>query len=249
MHAFDQLVFTGLSMPQAQGPKANAWLGNALVDRGGAKGWRAGVDVTGALRVEVSCGATRDLYSSSMWGGGTRHQMTQAPAGVRKEEELPCCLEPSRVQYFWAVLDASTRCGEGRARRARTETKSCNAAPMTREPSQDQSSTQEAQRKAQISREVIFTEMAMKDAWRSWEGRRSHLVLTHHSLSCALIFEQERQLLSQFSICSTHPSGYLWLQSPGLAPQIGRIGCEASRCVAPPTRSSQSTTCGRRWHE
>lgn len=92
MHAFDQLVLTGLSMSQAQGPKANVSLGKALVDRGGAKGWWAGGDMTGALRVEVCCDATRGWYPSSVWGGGTRHQMTQAPAGVREEEEHPCCL-------------------------------------------------------------------------------------------------------------------------------------------------------------
>lgn len=148
---------------------------------------------------------------------------------------------PAECSTSWAFLDASTRCGEGRARRARTETRSRNAAPSTREPSQDQSSAQEAQRKAQIPREVIFPEMAMKDAWRSWEGRGSPgpetVGHTHHSLSCALICEQERQLLSQFSICCTHPSGYLWLQSWGLAPWIGWIGRKASLCLALPTRS------------
>lgn len=233
-------------MPRAQGPKANVSLGKALVDSGGAKGWRAGGDMTGALRVEVRCDATRGWYSSSVWGGGP----SRCEGGGRTPL-LPG--SPAECSTSWAFLDASTRCGEGRARRARTETRSRNAAPLTREPSQDQSSAQEAQRKAQIPRELIFPEMAMKDAWRSWEGRGSPgpetVGHTHYSLSCALICEQERQFLSQFSICCTHLSGYLWLQSWGLAPWIGWIGHKASLCVALPTRSSQSRTCGRRWNE
>lgn len=84
--------------------------------------------------------------------------------------------------------------------------------------------------------------------WRKSPGPET-VGHTHHSLSCALICEQERQLRSQFSLCSPHPSGYLWLQSWGLAPGIGRIGPKASLCVALPTRSSQSRTCGRRWNE
>lgn len=186
MHSHNRYSL-GLVIP-GTGTRSKPVAREHLVEEGGAGRW----GVTWALRVEVLWDATRGSfqgpscssntgaqlrYPSSVWGGGTRRQVRQAPAGVTEEEEelTRAACEPSRMPHFLG-LSGSFRGWRGNGQEGRTRD-SVQQWPPRQGNHRRTRVRPRSTEKGPDPPEVIFPARVLKDAWRSWEGTGSHLGL------------------------------------------------------------------------